>query len=111
MAKATLDDVLTAVGQLDAKIDRKIDELRREMATSRDLASVRREMATLGALETARRELEAKIEAHRAETKQGFDALDHELTGHAAVHRELEKDVEAIKRRPLRTAARPARRR
>ncbi len=111
MAEATLKDVMDAIAQLDAKIDRKVDELRRDMATGRDLAEVRREMVTIGALAHARKELETKIDEHRAETKKGFEDLDRELTGHAAVHRELEKDIETIKRRPARTAARPTRRR
>jgi hypothetical protein len=111
VAEVTLKEVLDAIARLDAKIDRKVDELRREMATGRDLAEVRRDMATIGALTTTRRELVLKIDEHRAETKKGFDDLDRELTGHAAVHRELEKDVERLKRRPPRSAARPARRR
>ena len=111
MADASLKDVLDAVARLDAKIDRRVDELRREMATGRDLAEIRRDMANIGALEQVRQALEAKIDAHRAETKKAFDDLDRELTGHAAVHRELEKDIETLKRRPARTAARPTRRR
>lgn len=98
MPDATLKDVLDAIAQLDAKIDRKVEELRREMATGRDLAEVRQKMATIGALANARQELAAKIDAHSAETKKGFEDLDRELTGHAAVHREIEKDIEAIKR-------------
>lgn len=83
MAEPTLRDVLDAIAQM-----------RREMATKTELAKV-----------------EAKVDAHRAETAKGFAELDRELTKHAEVHRELEKDVEALKRRPARTAARPTRRR
>jgi hypothetical protein len=61
-------------------------EIRSEMATKADLAK-----------------LDAKVE-------KGFGDLDKELTGHAAQHREIEKDIEALKRRPSRTAARAPRR-
>jgi hypothetical protein len=81
MAEPTLKDVLKAITTRDAKVDTKLDELRAEMNERFDAVEKR------------------------------FDALDKELTLHAGVHRELEKDVEALKRRPARTAARPARRR
>ena len=80
MAEPTLKDVLNAIAKLDAKVERRVDDL------------------------------QSDIEAHRAETKKGFAALDKELTGHTDVHREIEKDIEALKRRPARTAARPTRR-
>ncbi len=83
MAGPTLDDVLQAIAQI-----------RSEMATKKELARI-----------------EAKLDAHRTETAKGFADLDKELTGHANVHREIEKDIELLKRRPPRTAARPARRR
>ncbi|HEY8076540.1 MAG TPA: hypothetical protein VIF62_20590 [Labilithrix sp.] len=98
MAEPTIKDVLDAISKLATQ-----SELRD------GLAELRRELAG------ARGDLVAKIDAHRAETKKGFDDLDEELTGHAKVHREIEKDIENLKRRPARTAARraarPARRR
>ncbi|HSO39622.1 MAG TPA: hypothetical protein VLT33_44150 [Labilithrix sp.] len=51
-----------------------------------------------------------RSDARRAETKNGFNDLDKELTGHAALHREIEKDIEALESRPARTAARATRR-
>lgn len=75
-AEPTLKDVLNAIARLDAKVDRKVDELR------------------------------ADVDDLRHEVKKGFADLDDELTGHSKVHRELEKDIEALKRRPARTAAR-----
>jgi hypothetical protein len=61
----------------------------------------------------------------QAETRSRFDrvdddlvrvhkelaSLDRDLTKHMDVHKELEKDVEALKGRPLRNAARAPRRR
>ena len=82
MADPTLKDVLKVLA-----------EVRRDMATKADVAK-----------------LDAKVEAHRAETRKGFDDLDKELAGHASVHREIEKDIEALKRRAPRTAARAPRR-
>ena len=68
-------------------------------ATKDDVAGVKSDLAG------------ARIDAHRAETKKGFADLDEELTRHAAVHREIERDITALERRPPRTAARPPRRR
>ena len=75
MAEPTLKDVMDAIAHLDAKIDQKVNELRAEVATGRDLAEVRREMVTIGVLENARRDLAAKIDAHRGETRKGFDRV------------------------------------
>lgn len=83
MADPTLRGVLNAVARIEAS-----------MATKAELAK-----------------LDAKVDAHRAETRKGFADLDEELSGHAKVHREIEKDIEALKRRPARTAARTPRRR
>ena len=63
-----------------------ISEIRGEMATKADLAK-----------------LDAKV-------TKGFEDLDKELSGHADVHRQIEKDIEALKARPARTAARAPRR-
>lgn len=91
MAEPTLKDVLKA-----------ISELRTE--TKADIAQVRSETAAGLA------RLDAKIDAHRAETKSGFADLDKELTGHASIHGQIEKDLEALKRRPATATARPTRR-
>jgi len=104
MAEPTLKDVLAAV-----------TAMRAEMATKAELAKLDAKVeGTISKLET----LDAKVDAHRAETQahrleteKGFRELDRELTKHAEVHAALEKDVATLKRRPTRTAARPARRR
>jgi hypothetical protein len=94
MAEPTIKDVLDAISKLATKSELRdgLAELRRDLVAKID----------------AHR---AETDAHRAETRKGFEDLDEELTGHAKVHREIEKDIENIKRRPARTAARPARRR
>ncbi|MBW7947426.1 MAG: hypothetical protein H3C60_13565 [Sphingomonadaceae bacterium] len=58
--------------------------------------------------------LDAKVDAHRAETSAGFaavqkqlDEVDRDLTGHMKVHAKIEKQIDALKARP---APRPARR-
>lgn len=73
MAEPTLRDVLAAIAAMRA-----------EMATKDALAAV-----------------DAKVDAHRAETAAGFAALDAELSDHSAVaHRNIEKDIIAL-HRPL----------
>jgi hypothetical protein len=54
--------------------------------------------------------VDRKIDELRTEMKRGFADLDKELTGHADVHRQIEKDIAALKARPARTAARAPRR-
>jgi hypothetical protein len=110
MAEATLKDVLKAIAQIRSEMATKdeVAAVRSEMATKDEVAAVRADVTAVRADVTAVR---ADVNAHRAETKKGFADLDKELTKHAEVHRELEKDVEALKRRPLRTAARAPRRR
>lgn len=111
MAEPTLRDVLEALSKLADRVER-IDA---NMATKSELANVRSDVQNVrtdvarvdGKVEAVR----ADVAAHRAETAKGFADLDLELSKHTDVHRELEKDVETIKRRPARTAARPARRR
>jgi hypothetical protein len=90
MADPTIKDVLVAIARLDAKVDAKV-----------------------GAVD-------AKVESLRDEMNDRFDdvdrrfdrvdkqlvELDRDLDGHMKVHAELERDVEALKGRPLRTAAR-----
>jgi chromosome segregation ATPase len=111
MAEPTLRDLLDAISSMRAelaRVDAKADAIRGDMATRNDLTR----------MEGKADGLRAEVAAHRAETAKGFAEvgtalaeLDRELSKHADVHRELEKDVEAIKRRPARTAARPVRRR
>ncbi|HSO30968.1 MAG TPA: hypothetical protein VLT33_00590 [Labilithrix sp.] len=87
MAEATLKDVLTAI----AKLDRKVGDLD---------AKVERKVG----------DLDAKVDALRTEMRKGFADLDKELTGHAEVHRQIEKDIGALKARPAPAAARATRR-
>lgn len=63
-----------------------------------------------GDLRVELRRLEIGAEVRGVETKKAFAHLDNELTQHMDVHREIEKDIEALKRRPARTAARAPRR-
>jgi hypothetical protein len=106
MAEPTLKDVLKAISELRTETS----EIRSEMATK--TSEIRSGMATKAALEAMRAEMATKaaLEAMRAEMTKGFADLDKELTGHADLHREIEKDIEALKRRPARTAARSPRR-
>jgi septal ring factor EnvC (AmiA/AmiB activator) len=60
--------------------------------------------------------LEAKVDKRFDEVDRRFNrvddaiaALDDDLDKHMKVHRELERDVEALKGRPVRTAARARR--
>ncbi len=87
MAEPTLKDVLEAIARLRTE-------------TSADLVAVRSDIAAL----------RSDVDGHRSETRKGFTDLDKELAGHAALHREIEKDIEALKARPARTAARATRR-
>ena len=92
MTEPTIKDVLDALAKLDAKVDR---------------------------IEARTATVEAKVDAHRLETAKGFADVDAELAKHSdPVHRrveeaiaELRKDVDALKKRPARAAARPVRRR
>jgi 3-dehydroquinate dehydratase len=54
--------------------------------------------------------LDAKVERKFDAVEKRFDDLDAELTMHSKVHREIEKDITALKGRPPRTTARPGRR-
>ena len=91
MADPTLRDVLDALAKLDSKV-----------------SNLDARVATIDAKVST---IDAKLDAHRLETEKGFRQLDAELTKHAEVHRELEKDISALKGRPPRTAARAPRRR
>jgi hypothetical protein len=88
VSEPTLKDVVNAIAELRSE-------------TKGDLARIEGRLSTV----------EAKVDAHRAETAKSFAELDRELTKHADVHRTLEKDVEALKARAPRPPARPARRR
>lgn len=78
------------------------------------LTRMQAELAKLDAKVDAHR---AETQAHRAETAKGFADVDAELAKHSdPVHRrveeaiaELRKDVDALKRRPARPAARTPR--
>ena len=83
MAEPTLKDVLAAIAQLRA-----------EMATKTEFSALRSE-----------------VNARFDRVDKELGELDKDLTGHMKVHRELEKDIELLKRRPPRTAARVPRRR
>lgn len=80
MAEPTLKDVLKAISELRAETKADVAQVRSEMATRFD-----------------------RVDKQLTE-------LDRDLTMHMDVHREIEKDIEALKRRPPRTAARAARR-
>jgi hypothetical protein len=106
MADPTLKDVLKAFARLEssqARLESGLADVRREMANKTDLAEVREEVS----------ELRAEVSDLQADVKQRFDRVDRQLAeldrnldGHMKVHRELERDVEALKGRPPRTAAR-----
>ncbi len=96
MAEPTLTDVLEAIARLE-----------RNAATKSELAKLESKMATKSDLAN----LETKMDTRFDRLEKRFDDLDRDLTKHMEVHRELEKDVTMLKRRPPRTAARPARRR
>jgi hypothetical protein len=101
MAEPTLKDVLEAIAKLEAATKSELVAVRREVATKSVLLELRREVGANHAETTARLK---RIE------KQ-LDEVDEDLTGHMKIHREIEKDLELLKRRPPRTAARPTRRR
>ena len=107
MADPTLKDVLEAIAR---------DE--RNTATKADLAKLEGKLATKGELSNLESNLkgelsnlESKMDARFDQLEKRFDELDRDLTKHMDVHREIEKDITTLKRRPPRTAARPARRR
>lgn len=85
MADPTLKDVLAAVQKLVAKVD----AMEAAMATKE------------------------QVEAHRTETRRGFADLDVELSEHTKLHREIERDIIALKKKTAtpRAPARAARRR
>jgi hypothetical protein len=65
---------------------------------------------TLKGVIAAIAKLETTVDKRFDEIDKRFDALDKEVTLHANVHREMEKDITALKARPPRTGARPTRR-
>lgn len=80
---ATLKDVLKVVSRIEDELAR----VRGEMATKSELVTIREDVA----------KLDAKVDAHRAETAEGFANLERELEGHAdPVHADLEADLLAI---------------
>jgi chromosome segregation ATPase len=80
MADATLKDVLKAIAELRAE-------------TKADIAK-----------------LDAKVDDGFSRVAAQLTELDRDLTKRMDVHREIEKDIEGLKRRPARTAARAPRR-
>src|SRR5678815_2437494 len=109
MADPTLKDVLHAIDALASRT--KADFARVEGRLARVEENMERVEENLERVEENLEDVQERIAAHRVETKKGFSDLDNELTRHAAVHREIEKDITTLKRRPPRTAARPPRRR
>jgi chromosome segregation ATPase len=115
MPEPTLRDVLTAVAKLRTEttrgfwsLDAKIEKLD---------ARVEKLDARVETIDARVETIDAKVEAHRAETEKGLAEvrtglaeLDADLTSHMRVHREIEKDIEALKRRPPRSAAGGSRR-
>ena len=101
MAEPSLSDVLKAIADLGTTVVREVGALRGDVGALR---------GELGALRSESGAHRAETAAHRAETSKGFSDIDKELAGHAEVHRQIEMDIETLKRRPARTAARPARR-
>lgn len=105
MAEPTLRDVLDVL----SKVQGDVSELRRDVSTVQsELVSVRSEVVSVRA-EVARVDakvdgVNGKVDALHADMTRRFDELDEELTKHAELHRRLETDVEALKRRP---SARP----
>lgn len=83
MAQPTLKDVMDVIAKLDAKVDAHRAETRADAA---------------------------KVDARFDRVDKGLAELDRDLTKHMDVHREIEKDIEALKARPARTAARAPRR-
>ena len=96
MADPTLKDVLDAIARVE-----------RNAATKADLAKLEAKLATKSELSN----VESRMDARFDRIEKRLDDLDRDLTKHMDVHRELEKDITLLKRRPPRTAARPARRR
>lgn len=113
MSKPTIEDVLTALAGLTAKVD----EVNGRVMRQRDFTSglngeiakaradvLRVESNLSGAIEALRSDLarvESKVDAHRAETAASFADLERELAGHSdPIHKDLEADIRAL-HRPL----------
>lgn len=96
MSEPTIRDVLEL-----------LSKMREEMVSKAELRTVDGKIDKLDVRVSA---LDAKVDAHRAETARGFAELDLELAGHSdEVHRRLEAEIEAIKKR-LPAVRPPARR-
>jgi hypothetical protein len=76
------------------RLDGRVDRIKSGMATRTETNALRSE-----------------VSARFDRVDKQLEELDKDLTGHMKLHRELEKDIELLKRRPPRTAARAARRR
>jgi len=116
MAEPKLKDVLDAVSQIQGAISQMqgdLDQVRQEMATKADVDGLRTDVDGLrtdvDGLRTDVDGLRTDVHGLRSDVKKGFADLDKELTAHAGVHREIEKDIQALKGRAPRTAARAPR--
>jgi chromosome segregation ATPase len=99
MAEPTLKDVLAAI----TRLEKGQSEIRSEMATKADMNARFTEMNARFADVNARF---ADVNARFDRVDRNIADLDRDLDSHMKVHRELERDVEALKGRPLRTASR-----
>jgi X-X-X-Leu-X-X-Gly heptad repeat protein len=108
MAEPSLKDVLSAISEL--RVETRADLARLDGKFGQLDGKFGQLDGKFGQLDTKVGQLDAKLDAHRAETKKGFEDLDRELTGHADLHRKIEKDISALKRRTSTTAPRAPRR-
>jgi hypothetical protein len=76
MAEPTIKDVLDAIARLEPR--EELADVRCDLSdTRRELADARRELDAK--IDGTRRALLAKIDAHRAETRKGFEDLVEKL--------------------------------
>jgi predicted nucleic acid-binding Zn-ribbon protein len=100
MADPTLKDVLEAITQLDTRV-RSVES---KVATKADLAKLEAKVESRFAT------LDSEMGSRFDRVEKRLDDLDRDLNKHMDVHREIEKDITLLKRRPPRTAARAPRR-
>lgn len=127
VAEPTLKDVLEAIAALTTRVDRmdaRVDRMGQEMNARFDRVDkemdarfdrVDKEIAArFGEVNARFGEVNAQfaeVNAHFDRVHKEIAELDKDVTTHMKVHREIEKDIELLKRRPPRTAARAPRRR
>jgi len=100
MAELTLKDVLDAIAEMRAESKVDLSKVQTDLSkVQTDLSKMDMRLATV----------EAKVDAHRAETARGFAELDSDLSRHVdGPHREIEQEIAAIKRRlPAKKAVAP----